>query len=99
MVNSGGAVIVPMRDWASFFASKFKKVSGIKKTHHFHVTTGKPGVIATKLHSDSKQEEINILKDGVVVDPLELPPEKVPTGLSAQRQWYLFDKIRVLPCR
>ena len=42
--------------------------------------------------SDSAGKEHNILKDSAVVDGM--PPVVEPKGLSSQRQWYLFDKIR-----
>ena len=56
--------------------------------------SSKPGVVIAKQHSDSAGKEHNILKDSVVVDPDGMPPVVEPKGLSSQRQWYLFDKIR-----
>ena len=94
VVDSDGGVIVPMYDWASFFAPLFKKLSEIKVTYHFHLTSSKPGVVIAKQHSDSAGKEHNILKDSAVVDPDVMPPVVEPKGLSSQRQWYLFDKIR-----
>ncbi len=55
--------MVPMYDWASFFAPIFRKLPEIKVTHHFHVMSSKPGVVATKKHSDSVGKEHNILKE------------------------------------
>ncbi len=94
VVDSDGGVVVPMYDWASFFAPIFKKLPEIKVTHHFHVSSSKPGFVVTKKHSDSAGKEYNILKDGVELDQDEMPAEIEPKGLSLQRQWYLHDKIR-----
>ncbi len=95
VVDSDGEVVVPMYDWASFFAPIFKKLPEIKMTHHFHMSSSKPGVVVAKRHSDSSDEkEHEILKEGVLLDEHEMPSVIEPQGLSLQRQWYLFEKIR-----
>ena len=94
VVDSNGEVIVPMYDWASYFATIYKKVTAVKKTHHFVMDSKQPGVVFTKERSYSVEKRHELLKEGVEVDFDVLPPVIHPTGLSAQRQWYLYDKIR-----
>ncbi len=76
VVDSDGEVIVPMYDWASFFAPLFKK---LPVTHHFQLCSSKPGVVISKKHSDSDEKEHKILKGGVEID---MPPVIEPQGLS-----------------
>ena len=89
-----GEMIVPVRDWASFLAPHFRKLTGIKKFHHFHFSTSFPGVVKLQQQSDSPEER-SLLKDPnwkpVATD---LPPIIQPTGLSFECKQYLFEKIR-----
>ena len=94
VVDSSGDVIVPMYDWCSFFATTFKKLPSIKTTHHFRMSEAHPGKVFTKENCSSPEVEHCLLKEGVVLDPEELPPVITPRGLPSQRQWYLYDKIR-----
>ena len=62
------------------------------KYHHF--TFHENGEIKTKLFADSPlcvvHNEIQ-LRIGEQIEPLEM---NEPEGLSLQRQWYLYEKIR-----
>ena len=62
VVDSCGEVIVPMYDWASYFATINKKVTAVKKTHHFIMDSKHP---VTKERSDSVEKRHELLKDGV----------------------------------
>ena len=94
-----GEPIVPMRDWASFLGPHFKKLTGIKKYHHFRFDKSSPGVVYLRVNSDSQEEKRCLLKDpSWKPDPSDLPPVITPTGLSLDRQRYFFDNIRVF-CR
>ncbi len=44
VVDENGKVIVPTYDWISFFATRFKKLIGIKKGHHFSFISSQPGM-------------------------------------------------------
>lgn len=93
--DEDGKPIVPMYDWTSFFAPHLKKIPGIKKMHHFRCESSEPGVVYVKERSDSPVEtRIVLLKDGWSPPPHVLPDVITPKGLSAERQWYLFDSIR-----
>ena len=92
-----GDTIVPVFDWTSMFAEHFKKLPGIKKLHHFRFTSSEPGVVYTKTSSDATEKRHALLKKSQLSwlpDPLEYPPAVSPKGLSAERQWYLYDSIR-----
>lgn len=95
VVESDGTVVVPTLNWTDLFAPYFRKFEGIKKYHHFRFDSSKPGVVVARIHSDMPEEEVNLLKDETwLPDPTELPDQVFPKGLSPERQWYLFDKIR-----
>ena len=57
-----------------------------------------PGVVTAKRYVDSEQETFELLKNTVdyssLLDGSILPKEVTPAGLSSERQWYLYDKIR-----
>ena len=90
-----GESIVPVRDWASFLGPKFKKLTGIKQYHHFRFDKSSPGAVYLRVHSDSVEEKRILVKDpSWKPDATDLPPLIQPTGLSLDRQTYLFEKIR-----
>lgn len=90
-----GTPIVNTYDWTSFFAPHLKKISGIKKYHHFRCDSTKPGKVFVKVHADTEEIEIDLMKHkpGWAPDHSELPPIVPPKGLSAERQWYLYESI------
>lgn len=95
VVEDDGRVIVPTYNWTDFFATRFKKIPGIKKLHHFRFPSTECGVVYTKLQSDGKETKVKLLKDpSAEVDVNELPSVVQPKGLSTERQWYLHDQIR-----
>ena len=57
-----------------------------------------PGVVTVKRYVDSEQETFELLKKYVdysaLLDDSFLPTEVTQSGLSPERQWYLYDKIR-----
>ena len=89
-----GSTIVPSYDWTDHFAPHFKKLPGIKKYHHFRMSSSTPGSVFVKEHSDSTEVRIDLLKDSWSPDAHELPRLTPPRGLSADRQWYMFEQIR-----
>ncbi len=93
VADQDGGTIVPTYDWIGFLVPHFRKLIGIKKGHHFRVHSSQPGVVFMKQRADEATEvEHSLLKEGF--DPGEFPEIIEPDGLSAQRQWYLHDKIR-----
>lgn len=96
--NEAGNVFVPTFDWPSFFVPKMKKVVGIKKYQQFVMLDSSPGTVLCKEYSDSHgtctSRSVNVLKEEWIPTPTEMPDNVVPSGLSPDRQWYLYDKIR-----
>ena len=58
-----GTIVVPTFNWSSFFATHFKKVSGIKKYHHFIFDSSQPGIVTMKEHSDCEPHSMSLLKN------------------------------------
>ena len=85
---------MPSYNWLSFFTPQFKKVTRIKQYHQFQITSTHPGVVVCKDYSDSPGTPITILKQPWTPKSTKLPPIITPSGLSPEREWYLFDKIR-----
>ena len=88
-----GTTIVPTYDWASFLAPHLKKLLAIKKFHHLRMYTSKPGVVFCKEHSDLPEEEFDIFKHDWSPEKDDLPDVAPPRGLSADRQWYMYEQI------
>ena len=57
-----GTVLVPVYDWANFFAKYFKKFPNIKQFHHFRFKKETPGVVYNKQFSDSPEMTFDLLK-------------------------------------
>ena len=90
-----GSVLVTTYDWQEYFKTFCTKVNGIKKLHHLRFDSAHPGYIFVKERAESTEVKRSILKVkswSPVAD--QLPPVLPPSGLSNQRQWYLFHKIR-----
>ncbi len=86
--------IVPIYNWADFFVPHMKKLLGIKKYHHFRFTSAEPGVVYVKYQWDTAENKQELLKTTWVPNSSSLPDTVIPKGLSSERQWYLFEKIR-----
>ena len=90
-------VYVPSYDWSNFFEDHMIKtgLKGISQLHHFWFSATHPGTVFVKTSSDDEEGSIQLLKDTTWKHTAsQLPPVIVPNGLSLERQWYLFDKIR-----
>ena len=93
--TQSGEVVVPTYNWTSMFASRLRKVKHIKKFQHFSMSAGAPGSVEMRLESDSESTQLNILIDHSWAPSAEdLPPVVPPSGLSPERQWYLYSHIR-----
>ena len=90
-----GSVVVTTYDWQNYFSRFCTKVKGIKKLHHLRFESASPGCIFVKERAGSTEVKRNILKDKSWKPTADqLPPVLPPSGLSLQRQWYLYEKIR-----
>ena len=93
--SQAGESIVPMKDWAGSLGPHFRRLTGIKRYHHFRFDKNTPGVVHLRLYSDSPEEKRRLVKDqNWKPDASDLPPTIPPSGMSLERQQYLFEKIR-----
>ncbi len=89
VVNNSSVVNV------AYFAPVFVKLKGIKKLHHIRFQSDSPGFVFVKEFSNSDENEVCLIKKGSQsLLPGTQPPQLTATGLSLQRQWYLYNKIR-----
>jgi len=75
----------------------FKELSGITNYQHFHIEADAPGIIKVKCSIDDKEKTYFLLKEKTFqFDERPKKPQCFTSkGLSAERQWYLYDKIRL----
>ena len=90
-----GEVLVPTYDWTGYLAPYFRKIKSLKTYHHFTFESHCLGDILLKTTSqDPVKKERHLRSVDHTVVPSALPPTIQPCGLTNERQWYLFDKIR-----
>ena len=93
-VHTEDTEVVPTYDWASFLLPHCRKVPNIKRYHHFRFPSSSPGIVFAKEHADTPEVEIPLLRNNWCRCRDELPPQIPPKGLSDERQWYLYERIR-----
>lgn len=85
------------RDWVTWLAQYFKPIAKITNYHHFCLDSN--GGLKVRKTIDSKDENIFFQKKEFSGDPekhfVGIPNELIPQGLSPERQWYLYDQIRM----
>ena len=93
-----GTVNFEYRDWSSWLSKYFEKLSNITKYHHFMLDHQQPGIVTVKEAIDSPEEKYTLLKGEFPYSkekhPTCLPRKLSPPGLSVDRSWYLYEKIR-----
>ena len=85
------------RNWDHFINSLFKAVTGIRKYHHFKVSSDFPGVVHAKENLTSDVVKIPIFKRGITAAKVcqASPPTVIPAaGLSQERARYLYTQVR-----
>ena len=86
------------RTWSKWLEKYFHNLPGITGYHHFSMDSSHPGVVIAKRYIDSEQETFELLKKtaeySTLLDGSIHPEEVISAGLSPERQWYLYDKIR-----
>ena len=92
--SADGTVIVPTYDWQTFLGEHFHKLVGFKSFHHLRFSSQHQGSVFAKLRSDTPEVEHNLLKRPWTPTATNLPELVTPSGLSLNRQWYLYNKIR-----
>jgi hypothetical protein len=66
----------------------------IKKYHHFRFSSSSPGNVFAREHADTTETQLSLLRDDWHPAPDDLAPLIAPKGLSDERQWYLYKRIR-----
>ena len=92
-----GTIYVHTYNWSEYFEERTIKTAlkGITQMHHFRFVSSSPGTVFVKSVGSATEKNINLLKDtSWTPSAYQLPPVIVPMGLSAERQHYLYDKIR-----
>lgn len=90
-----GERIVPLFNWHNYLQAKFRKLSHIKQIHKFVFSSDCPGTVKISEFSNTVESTITLLRDATwSPSPAELPQLLYPSGLSNERQWYLYEKIR-----
>ena len=90
--TQAGEVVVPTYNWSAMFAGRLRRLKNIKKYHHI---ASAPGSVDVRMESDSESEHISLLMDRTwTTSPQQLPSVIPPSGLSLERQWYLYSHIR-----
>ena len=89
-----GTQYVTTYDWTAYLAPHFRRISHIKKLHHFTISSDSPGKVTLKEYNDSEEVKFTMLRNGWLPSPTDLPPVVAPPGVSPECQWYLFDSIR-----
>ena len=82
-------------DWNEFLSTYYKHIPQITSYHHFYFSKEYPGKVVLREFDDSEEIMMDVLKQGVNVDPTALPCTLSPSGLSEQTKQYLFNEIRV----
>ena len=72
----------------------YKKLDRIKGCFHFKFDAQSPGVVFLRRICDGSVTEVKLWKGCQEFIEDELPPVVSPKGLTSERQWYLYDKIR-----
>lgn len=87
---------VQFYNWKEFLEKYFKPLKLISKYQHFIMNAEEPGVVYCKLSSEANPERHDLLRRKDLVR--EIKTGRQPriihgSGLSIERQWYLFDEI------
>ena len=61
--HEDGTTIIPTLDWTDFFATRFKKIPGIKKLHHFRITSSSSGHVFLRERSDTVEQDNDLLME------------------------------------
>ena len=94
LVRTEDTEVVPTYDLASFLLPHFRKNQNIKKYYHFRFSSSSPGNVFAREHADTTETKLSLLRDDWHPAPDDLAPLIAPKGLSDERQWYLYKRIR-----
>ena len=88
-----GSTVVSMYNWAAYFDENTMKVPQTKSYQHVWFSSAHPGKVFVRSSRNGVEKEINILRSNH--NFLETFPSIITsTGLSHERQQYLYERIR-----
>ena len=79
-------------NWSDYLNNSFRSIPAITKYHHFRVDKSAPGIVMMREYVNAEETQYTIVKNEKTVD--DLPSVVIPTGMSIERQLYLYEKIR-----
>ena len=80
-------------DWATFLGNYFIQIPQITSYQHFRVSKDHPYTVFVRHFANKEETTISILKENINIS-MALPSILQPSGLSFERQQYLFEHIR-----
>ena len=86
-----GNHVVHFYNWTEFLSTYFKTIPDILKYHHFIFDRNNVGKVKVKKTIDENEQIVDIMKKESIIG---FPQEIFPAGLSAERQWYLYEQVR-----
>lgn len=82
-------------DWSAYLSSFFRPLPGILQYHHFRFDATTPGIVFSKEYEHTAEVQYKLTLDNSANLALnQLPGTITPSGMSPERQRYLFEKIR-----
>jgi len=96
--DENGKVNFQYRDWSNWLSKHFKKFPDISKFHHFSFSQENPGVVIAKKSVNGERVTFQLLNNSDFRFDQSNPPKKpkiiISEGLTAERQWQLYNTIR-----
>ncbi|KAI0213588.1 hypothetical protein LSAT2_001353, partial [Lamellibrachia satsuma] len=87
-----GTSYVPVGDWQAHLSPFYKPLPGIKGYQHFRFDGAQPGKVFLRETLESPGTTFVMSTNSAL--PTTAPAAVRAPGLSAQRQWYLYNNIR-----
>ena len=81
-------------NWTELLQTHFNTLPKITSYHHFRFCNASPGNVFVREFADDQEVELRLLKMGHQLTKEVLPATLSPTGLSREREIYLYEHIR-----
>ena len=81
-------------NWTDFLSALFAHVPNITSYYHFRFTHDHPGTVYLCEFANTQEKQVVLIKTNATIDKTALPSTLTPSGLSEERQQYLYEHIR-----